>query len=588
MRPYHAAAIGLTFAVSLAAGAPTPNGRAHEPDLSADSVIKRVYIDRSGPYDPGTIVAVLHNRLTSPIHVGPITVNGTTVKDWPATVDPVLWHRVTRPILKPDQTGLILLKLAQYGSGMIRLQIQIDRRTLTRLVGTTDCEPVRIAAVRYNQAGTRLNVFLENTGKAREVVRRVRLDDRSVWEAPGSGLTISPGMTRVCRIALARPLTAGRTVQLCIYLADRVLGARNRAIPGFRISIESGDRKMAERIAADPLVLNSFHFRQEQTAADPSRAAPSLEKRQGTKWSLVKVTHGRFVSGEESDLACVFACPTHATDSYHTSAYLAMMAQRTVEKEPCWQSFIHACRSQPLRGLAMFGRIADCIRFNAQLKTAVAGAANDRDAVPWTVYQLVRYAVASAAPSRALPMIPVEKDRSLFAARAPLALEARQMVYAAVAAGAGGIAYRVMEKEWGKEARDQMIDDVTRVNHEIRQLRDYLAMGFPRPIASADDPKIQIACIDAAPEALVVILINHDVLRSPPEMPPSAKARQRKNVRISLDVPDGFDVEDVHEINGKSRTKVENVSIDGRVLRCKLSSVGPTKILLVTLRQGAK
>ena len=48
-------------------------------------------------------------------------------------------------------------------------------------------------------------------------------------------------------------LNAGQAVQWYLHLSNRVLGLQDRAILGFRISIESGDREMAEQIAADPV-----------------------------------------------------------------------------------------------------------------------------------------------------------------------------------------------------------------------------------------------------------------------------------------------------------------------------------------------
>lgn len=571
----------LLSSANLLSGTRTEAAESHLSLVPGNSVIKRVYIDRSSSHDPGTIVVVLKNGTEQPAKIGKIMVNGVAIKDWPAPSDPVLWHRITQQELKPGQNGLVLLKLAQYTSGMIRLVVEINDTPQTILLSASDSETVRVAAIRYDPNGTYMNVFVTNTGKSPEPLTSIDLDEKTIWAAPQGGLVVKSGATEVARVSLTESLKAGQEIQLFLHVADRVLGIRDRAIPGFRISIESGDPEMAKRIHADPLVLESFQFREEQATTNPAHEAPSLAKRQGSRWSLVHVSHGSHVSRQKSDLACVFACPTHATDSYHTSAYLAMMAQHEVEKEPCWQSFVHACRSQPLRGLAMFGQLADCVRFNGQLKTSVSSKSADRDEVPSTVYQLVSYAVKSASPSLALPMIPVEKDRALFPRRAPLALEARQMAYAAISAGAGGLVYRIMEKDWGKESRDQMIDEVTAVNNEVRQLRDYLAMGFPRAIATSNDPKIQVTCIDAMPKGLVLIVINHDLERSAPELPPTVAAKEHRNVTITVDVPDGFSLGTVHEIYDTSSRELSKPTMDSGQLRIVLPSLGSTKILVL-------
>lgn len=550
-------------------------------DLTRESVIERVYIDRSSSHDPGTIVVVLKNKTAKVLRIGDIEVNGVTVKKWPFASDPILWHRISHSVLEPQQSGLILLKLAQYSSGMIRLEVDIDDEPQITLLSTSNSETVRIEAIRYDPDGRRVNVFVTNKGRAVEKLKYIELNGRKVWSPANGELAVVPDMTEVAHVVLDNSLKAGQIVLLRIHLEDRVLGARDRAIPGFRISIESGDQEMAKRIHADPVVLDSFQFREEKTSDGELEAAPSLVERQGSRWSLVHVSHGVHVSKKESDLACVFACPTHATDSYHTSAYLAMMAQEEVEKRPSWQSFIHTCRSQPLRGLAMFGQIADCVRFNGQLKTSISASNSDRDEVPWTVYQFVRYAVSSAAPSLTIPMIPVEKDRALFPRRAPLALEARQMAYAALSAGTGGLAYRIMEKDWGKESRDAMIDEVTRVNNEIRQIRDYLAMGFPRQIARCSDPKVQVSCLDAMPKGMIVILINHDLRRSPPEMQPSIEAKKRENVEVSISMPDGFTHAVVREIYDTKSTELDSVEFEGNELKILIPSMGATKLLLI-------
>ncbi len=551
-----------------------------------DSVVQRIYIDRSSSHDPGTIVAILNNTGDHPISVGKIIVNGVTVKDWQDPSAPVLWHRITRSELEPGQSSLIFLKLAQYSSGMIRVEIQIAGRMVTNLLNASKRDPVRVIGIRYDPEGKNVNMFLRNFGQSQEIVQEIRLDAKKIWTAPEGGVVIPSGATVPCRISLNQSLKAGQILTFYVTLKDRILGVRDRAIPGFRISIESGDLEMAERIAADPLVLDSFQFRQENLDSDSSHDTPSLESLQGKRWSLVSPIHGgTFVSKQKSDLVCAMACVAHATDSYHTSAYLAMMAQREVEEVPAWQSFIHACRSQPLRGLAMFGQIADSVRFNAQLDTAVSGKNAKRDNIPWTVYQLTRYAVSSASPSVALPVIPLEKDRSLFKTRAPLPMEAKQMIYAAISAGPGGLAYRVMEKDWGKEARDEMIDEVTKTNQEIRQVRDYLAVGFPRPIASSSDPYVQVACIDAAPKGLLLVLINHDVQRSSPELPPSMQVTQHRDVKIDVTIPNGFAVDDIRSINGKESSEIKSVTEKGNKIVLNLLSIDATKLVLIKLKE---
>ena len=155
------------------------------------------------------------------------------------------------------------------------------------------------------------------------------------------------------------------------------------------------------------------------------------------------------------------------------------------------------------------------------------------------------------------------------------------MVYAALSAGSGGVAYRVVEGDWGKESRDAMINEVIQVNQEVRQIRDYLAMGFPRPIVTSSEAKIQATCIDAGTKGKVVILINHDVHRSSPEMPPSAEVNERKNVTVSVTLPDDFTIGEINEIRGSERLKVESVEVAGNRLDIKLPTVGATKILLI-------
>ncbi len=550
-------------------------------EAGKDAVIERVYIQRSSSYDPGTIVAALNNKSKSPVEIGRIRVNGSVVKEWPEPSNPIMWHRVSHKQLKPGNTGLIQLKIAQHASGMIRLNVEINGKEHTTLLSSANYEPIRIHAVRYDPNGTKVNIFLTNSADKVQKLNTIELNDKKVWPDKDRCLYIKPNSTHIIHIALKEPLNAGQIVRLRLLMDNRVIVTRDRAIPGFRMSIESGDKEMAKRINADPVVLDSFQFREQPAPQKQPDAALSLVERQGSKWSLVHVTHGRHVSKEESDLACVFACPTHATDSYHTSAYLAMRAQAEVEKKSCWQSFIHACRSQPLRGIAMFGQIADAVRFNAQINTAFTGKSENIEKIPYTVYRLTGYAVNCSAPSIALPMIPLERDRALFPRRAPLAIEARQMVYAAISAGAGGIAYRIMEQNWGDETRDPMIDEIKMVNNEIRSVRDYLAMGFPRPIAESKDPKIQATIIDATPKAMLLILINHDLRKSPPEVPPSVNAILHENVIVKIDIPDVIKDVSIREINDIKLTEFDTFNINNSSLVLNVPKVKATCLLII-------
>ena len=155
------------------------------------------------------------------------------------------------------------------------------------------------------------------------------------------------------------------------------------------------------------------------------------------------------------------------------------------------------------------------------------------------------------------------------------------MVYAALSAGAGGLAYRVMEKEWGKERRDAMIDEVTTVNHEVRQIRDFMAMGFPRPIASCDHPKIQVTCIDAMPGGMVLFVINHDLQRSAPELPPAIEAQEHRNVTIKVDAPDDLQVAKLTDIHGKTRKDLGTLNVSDGQLTIVAPSVKATKLFVI-------
>lgn len=543
-------------------------------ETDGPGLIERVYIRRGASHDPGAIVALLRNSSDAAARIDQIVINGHRLRQWPTAEHPVVWHRLTRDRLAPGQTSLLFAKLMRPLNGMIRLSVHGGGEPEQVLFSGEAVEPVRVVALRNGPAGKWVNLFVRNSCGSDQRLKSVLIDGQSIWSSGDHGKPLPAGALTRIGLTLEEPLEAGRLLPLSLKLADRRIALAARvspavlpAVDGFRLSIESGHEAMGERIGADPLVLESFRFEQrsDEDEADLPGGIESLAERQGEHWSMVRVSHGRFVSKQESDLACVFACPTHATDSYQTAAHLGMLAQRQLEAHAPYQSFIHACRTQPLEGIAIFGPIADAVRFNGQLTTAATADHPHRDRMPWTVYTLTRYAARVAGPSIALPMIPLERDRSLFKGRAPLAVEARQMVYAAMAAGAGGVAYRVMPQDWRDEQRDRMLDEVVEVNQEIRQVRDLLALGFPRELVSVDDPWIQAVCLDARPLGLVVLLINHDLRRSPPEMPPSVTPRGHEGVTLSLDLPARFEPGLVQSIEGDQAREIEAFAIaEGR------------------------
>ncbi len=367
-------------------------------------VIERMYLRRASPHDPGTITVLFRNDRETSVKISKLQINGHDLAAWPASTNPVAWHRLTSDELSPGQAGLLQAKLVQPLHGVVRLSLELNGLEHHVLMTADAADPVHVAAVRYGPQGECVNIFVENTGKAEETLKHVEFDGRSVWSAPGEGLSLLPGKLAVARVKLDEPLKPAQRLMVTLRLADRPIAVSDRAIPGFRISTETGNQDMAQRIGADPLVLQSFQFHQQPTDDKSTReAAPSLVKRQGSHWSLIRVTHGRYVSEIKSDLACVFACPTHATDSYQTSAYLASLAQQQLEKEGAWQSFIHACRTQPLQGIAVFGPLSDGVRFNAQIETALSGKVPHRDQVPWRVYRLTQYAARTACPRWQFP-----------------------------------------------------------------------------------------------------------------------------------------------------------------------------------------
>lgn len=574
-------AVGLAF-LGVLLGTSVAGARAAEE--SGKALVQRVYLDKFAPQDPGMIVVLLRNTTDKPVGVEELRLNGASLTDWPGRTDPFAWHRVCPAQIPPGGAGIAQIKLAQPLAGLARVDTVVNSQTVTTLLNMADCEPVRLAAVRYDPEGGRVNLFVTNSGPGTQRIHAIELNGKTVWES-AEGRPLAREQTEAFRIKTADAIRAGDELVWTVRLADRSIGVRSRAIPGFRVSVESGDKMIAERIKADPLVLDSFQFRQESTASSPSKAAESLEQRQGTRWTLVSGTHTGTFRTQQSDLVCVFACPTHATDCYQTSAYLAMMAQKQVQREACWQSFIHCCRSQPLPGLAVFGPLADCVRFNCQLETPLKTEAANREDLTWTTYNFVRYGVAAASPSAAVPMVPLEKDKSFFDHRAPLAAEVRSMAYASLAAGAGGLAYRMMERDWGKESRDPMIEEVRSINDEIRQVRDLLAFGFPRPLTYVEDPHLQVVCIDAMPKGMLVLVINHDLQRSPPEMIPSVTAQPREDVTLMVEIPDDMQISRVSEISGDHCAELEDYEQEAQQLRITLPEVGGAMMLLLEPEQ---
>ena len=549
----------------------------------ASNFIEYAYVDRAHRNDPGTVVVVLRNSGSSLLKIGEIRVDGQVLSDWPKADQPVAWHRLTRQTLEPKTSGLLVVKLAQPISGLLRIVVESDEGVAKALVDVSEPQAIRIVALRYAPDGTALRVFVENTGRSAVFLKSLVFGDKTIWHNK-DGLKLGPGEVLPLWGNLRETLNTGQRIQVLLCLSDRTIGVTGRAIPGFRLSVESGDRAMAQRIGADPLVLDTYKFT-EETADHAGDAAPTLAARQGKLWSMVRPSHGKFLTQEESDLVCAFVCPTHSTDSYQTSAYLGMNAQQEVDTRPAWQSFIHCCRTQPLAGIAVFGQIADAVRFNAALDTDVATENIHRDTNPWKVYSLTRYAARVAAPSIAIPMIMLQKDWKLFPGGAPQALDVRQMIYAALAGGAGGVSYRVREDEWGNESRDLMLDAVKQANAEIHQVRSLLAFGYPRPLAVCSEPYVQTVCIDAAPYGLVVVVVNHDVERSPPELPPSVTAVTKTDLPITIQLPAEFrDVAEqlqVRSIMGADSAVLHEVTTADGVLTITLNTLSETTMLVV-------
>lgn len=94
--------------------------------------------------------------------------------------------------------------------------------------------------------------------------------------------------------------------------------------------------------------------------------------------------------------------------------------------------------------------------------------------------------------------------------RYPTPEEERLIVYSEIAGGAKGLWYFISSGNDGYKNNPELESEIKKINKEIQNLKEYLAIGEPMDIAKTDSQSVKADAIFCGDKGIVIILRNGD------------------------------------------------------------------------------
>jgi hypothetical protein len=248
----------------------------------------------------------------------------------------------------------------------------------------------------------------------------------------------------------------------------------------------------------------------------------------------------------------VLICPSHRHGTFRQAATKIMeQGAELRHHDPLAFQLTHVCKAVQTDAAAVFAPLNDMIITN--VATGAEEPAKRFGGLWEHPSQRLAGRISTAvAPRPWIALVDLAKDERLplFRHRPPSPDEVRMMVYYAISRGAGGIHWRHVPDPHD----DPLLFSAMRaVSTELETIGPLLCMGCPANLGSTNDERVEAATILCGPDAILLLLINHDwdVPKLVDEYLPT-HYHPRKNVRVELDLPFGRTLQRVEPIGDAS------------------------------------
>jgi len=469
-------------------------------------------------YDCGTLHLYLKNLGVVPVRVDEVWVNGTLMEDLPN--DLAVWYQVLPNPVPPHKVADVMVRLTKPTDPPFNVRIHTSAgQTIAKSVDIV-APPLKITSIGLNDELDRLYIYLENTGALSLSVASVYLDVKDI-----TGLTRIPWpqllpRAKDCIIAeLKTPLTQGEYISLKVSTKQGpITEAVVRVFSFFPITSWDGDTRKELHFDPVPLRINL-----------PSNPA-EFEKTKKLE------PHRAYYLFEDP------SCTDKRTKSILGTQAIEIIRrqQQCYESDPLHLGFTHICEYRKERGYFVYGEVMDIVFANPYELVFYGYSPRDDG-------YYVELAKKGCEP-RPLMVIP-EAFRGENS-RYPTPEEERLIVYYEISRGAKGISYFVKGGSNGYQANPELEAEIGRINWELQQIKKYLTIGDPVPLAECNEPKVEANTILCGDEAIVLILINthHRMLYENGSR--RFEIRPKANLSVTVHLPGWLEVERAYEVIG--------------------------------------
>ena len=429
----------------------------------------------------------------------------------------VIWARLTPSPIPPGAVAEFSATLANPLPRPMKLQFQPESgellTTVIRNVEPPNIEPpLAITAIGFSRSLDTVYVYLEANAPEPLTLRGFELDGQ--WVHSGLWLSadrLAKGQKAVAVLQRARPLVQGDWITVKALATDGTAAAeRVRVFAGFPISVEEGAPPAGFGLDPDPYTEHPKYL-ESRTPPGPPSNFPAASFR----------------------CLYLFSCAMHSfgLDKQRTAREILRRFDLAASLDPRQPAAQSLCRIRPETGYSLFGQITDILRANPYITT---GLSRGREGEPpeETCARIARYAYLSVRPRPVHAIV----ETAPFGQREGFARpdEFRRQVYTVLAQGARGILYRHGAWNDPKPEAQAIVQEIKKLNAELAQVRDLLAIADPLswPDAPVRDG-LRASALLAGDKALLLILVRP----TPPKQAPTA---QPSTVKLAIPVLQGL------------------------------------------------
>lgn len=566
--------------------------------------------DCSGPEDPGWI-KILIQAGQQEARIKKVFINGNPVSEKADLEHNVLWMRSSSGSILPNSYGLLELKLSRLPQGLLNLLLNLkvvfkDGSTVTKLIDPGKAAPDHLAAVRFTEDLSCINLFFSNPKRDDLKISKVGLireDARVIWH--NIEKTIKPSETTFFSFAPAKGFESYEPVLVIVDYDKCIEAYAARAISQFPILLEDASKTEPALVGADTKFTTRYcrYTNTNKEYPDDYLVAPKWKPRDfaqlqdmsaeqlkqiqqalltGRRYEIDdcndwQITLPDIDTADKQTFIGTMVSPLQIKGTISDGIFLLNQSVNKIDHFPKIQSFMYFDGRDILKPTGLLSGITDISRVDVCSLVPVRKSGNESIFVSQS-QRLVRFVQAASEPSVVHAVITVCKNPPLFISRYPVPSELTAMVYSAISGGARGIVYR---NDSSLSEQNALVGKIQQLNREIRAIRTILCGSFPTEAVNCSDDKVRGQALYNPAKGMAVILLNHDIERPFIDTAKTFSCNPRKDFEVSIKLPDDFTTEGVFEIHGNDVTQLKNVSVQKDKLTFMVNSIDSAKVYIV-------